>query len=223
MPYYYTNNGTNFNTTHIFEYVGSLDISKRLASIELPDTSNDTSRIHLFSMSLLKQTGLQVQYVRPTQKHDSNRVQLVELVVNNAGPEWISGEGVSISLEAPGIITTKPAFIKRLRPGDQKKVNVQVVGCGNVTAKVVFKGSINTSFSIGATKFGLEEYTSDLSSLSSHESPEWFDEAKYGIFIRKFSFLSELATFRFLLRLDHRLGSLFSARLGEFHLIVHLI
>jgi hypothetical protein len=183
MPSYFTNNDTNFNTTHIFEYIGSLDSSKSLASITLPDTSNDTSRIHLFSMSLWKQTGVQIQYVRPTQKHDSERIQTVELIIDNAGPAWISGDGVEVSITAAGIQTVGPGYIKRLRPGDQKKVNVGVIGCGNVTADVHLSGSTNTTFSVGYVNFGLEEFTSDLASLDKHETPKWFDDAKYGIFI----------------------------------------
>ncbi|CZR55944.1 uncharacterized protein PAC_05832 [Phialocephala subalpina] len=183
MPSYFTINTTNFNTSHIFEYVGPLDPSKTLSSIILPDTSNDTARIHLFSMSLYKQTGVQIQFLRPTQKHDIERVQTVEVVVDNAGPDWISSAGVEVSISGPGIETITPGYIKRMRPGDQKKVNVGIIGCGNVTATVHLTGSLNATYAIENVKFGLEEYTSDLSSLSNHESPEWFNDAKYGIFI----------------------------------------
>jgi alpha-L-fucosidase len=186
MPSYFTNNDTNFNTSHIFEYIGPLDPSKTLASITLPNTSNKTSRIHLFSMSLYKQDGVQVQFIRPTQKHDINRVQTVELIIGNSGPNWISGSGVEVSITAPGIKTAQPGYIKRLRPGDQKKINVGVLGSGNVTVQVHFTGSMNATFSAENVSFGLDEYTSDFASLSTHESPEWFDQAKFGIFIRRF-------------------------------------
>ncbi|KAL2069316.1 hypothetical protein VTL71DRAFT_15654 [Oculimacula yallundae] len=183
MPSYFTLNSTNWNTSHIFEYVGHVDPLKKLASVTLPDTSNSTSRIHLFSLSLLQQTGVQVQFVRPTQKHGADRVQTVEVVINNAGPDWISGSGVGVSISAPGIETIEPGYIKRLRPGDQKKVNVGVIGCGNVTATVHLSGSLNATYAIDNVHFGLEEYTSELSSLSTHESPDWFNDAKYGIFV----------------------------------------
>lgn len=181
---FFTMNSTNFNSSHIFEFIGALDPSKSLASVTLPDTSNDTSRIHLFSMSLWKQSGIQIQYLRPTQKHDSNGTQTVELLVDNAGPEWISGDGVEVSIFGPGISTVEPGYIKRLRPGDQKKINVGVIGTGNVNASIQLTGSFNSTFSVGGVKFGLEEYSSDLESLSKHESPDWFDESKYGIFLR---------------------------------------
>jgi alpha-L-fucosidase len=172
MPSYYTINTTNFNTSHIFEYVGPVDPSKTLSSITLPDTSNDTSRIHLFSMSLFQQTGIQVQFVRPTQKHSIERIQAVEVVLNSAN-EWISGEGVQISITGAGIETIEPGFIKRMRPGDQKKVDVGVIGCGNITATVTLTGSVNATYIIEGVQFGLEEYSSELESLSKHESPDW--------------------------------------------------
>jgi alpha-L-fucosidase len=69
IPSYYTINDTNFNTSYIFESFGPVDSTKTLSSITLLNTSNDSSRIHLFSISLFRQTGIQVQFVRPTQKH----------------------------------------------------------------------------------------------------------------------------------------------------------
>lgn len=115
--------------------------------------------------------------MRPTQKHDAERVQTVEIVINSADT-WISGDGVKISITGPGIETIEPGYIKRMRPGDQKKINVGVIGCGNITATVHLSGSINATYAIEAVEFGLEDYTSDLSSISKHESPDWFDDAK---------------------------------------------
>lgn len=212
MPSYFTTNTTNFNTSHIFEYIGALDPSKTLTSINLPDTSNDTSRIHLFSMSLFKQSGIQIQYVRPTQKHDSKRVQTIELAINNAGPDWISGGGVEVSIAAPGVQTVEPGYLKRLRPGDQKKINVGVIGCGSGTVQVNMTGSVNATFSVEGVSFGLEEYTSELESLSNHESPEWFNEAKYGIFIRK-----SRNPYLGIRLMKQRLGTILCARMGKYN------
>ncbi|TVY19356.1 Plasma alpha-L-fucosidase [Lachnellula arida] len=186
LPSYFTHNDTNFNTSHIFEWVGSLDYSKTLESITFPDTTNLTSgsRLHVFAVSLWQGSGIEVQYLRPTQKTSGDSVQIVEVVVNNAGPEWISGDGVNITIEGQGIMTVEPGRIKRLSPGDQKKINVGVIGYGNITADVIYTGRNSTTvYSIDHVSFGLEEWTSELSSLTKHESPEWFDNAKYGIFI----------------------------------------
>ena len=58
-----------------------------------------------------------------------------------------------------------------------------MIGCGNLTAQVHLAGCINATYTFEDIHFGLEEYTSDLDSPSKHDSPEWFDHAKYGIFI----------------------------------------
>lgn len=187
MPSYFTRNDTNFNNTHIFEHISALDSTKTLASVTLPNTtySASASRLHVFSMSIWKGSGIEVQYVRPTQKHSGDRMQLIEVLVNNAGSEWISGAGVEITISAPGVVTVQPGSIKRLRPGDQKKVLIGVFGCGNVTTQVKISGVIDALQNFHDISFGLEDYTTDLSSLERHESPDWFDSAKFGIFIRK--------------------------------------
>lgn len=183
LPGYFTHNDTNFNLTNIFEYIVAVDPSKSLASITLPDTSNDASRLHVFSLSLFQGSGVQVQYIRPTQKAIDG-VQTVEIIVNNAGPEWISGDGVEVSIEASGITMVETAKITRLRPGDQKKVDVKVTGEGNVTANVILQGANSTlSYSFQNVTFGLVHWTEDASSLTLHESPNWFNDAKFGIFI----------------------------------------
>lgn len=184
LPSYYTSNDTNFNTSNIFEYVGPLDHTKKLESITLPDTSNTTeSRLHLFSMTLGLGSGIGIQYVRPTQKFDENGAQVVEVTVNNAGSSWISGSGVEISIDGPGIKTNTLGKILRLAPGDQKKINVGVTGSGNVTGTVTMSGVLNSTSTFQNVKFGLRNWTSDLETLNFHESPEWFDDAKFGIFI----------------------------------------
>jgi alpha-L-fucosidase len=213
MPFYYTDNDTNWNTTHIFEYIGVLNSSKTLASISLPDTSNTStgSRLHVFSMSLWKGDGIQIQNVRPTQKTSGDRVQTVEVLVNNAGTEWIAGEGVNISIKAPGIMTVEPAIIKRLRPGDQKKVKISVIGCGSVSGDIVFTGSMNKTYPFEATNFGLEEFTSELSSLTLHESPDWFD-SQFIYTIKREE--QKLTTFRCKVWNFHPLRTLFCTWVG---------
>lgn len=185
LPYRYLPNDTNFNTTHVFEWTGALNPSKELKSITLPATTNTTAgRIHVFALSLRPASGLRVQHIRPTQKQQEGGVQLVEVTVGNAGPSWVHGHGIVLTIEAPGITTVVPAHVKRLRSGDQKKVNVGVVGSSNATATVkISNGNGTTSFQFPGTDFGLKNYTDSLDSLTLHESPEWFNDAKFGIFI----------------------------------------
>ncbi|KAL1615240.1 hypothetical protein SLS54_009171 [Diplodia seriata] len=187
LPYRFLSNDTNFNTTHVFEWTGALDPTKQLTSISLPSTANTTTgRMHVFALSLRSAAGVHVHHIRPTQKQDEGDapVQLVEVTIGNSGPTWIHGDGVEVSIEAPGVETVKPAMVKRLRVGDQKKVNVGVVGSTNATAVVKLSSkNETTTFTFPGTEFGLKNYTESLDSLTLHESPEWFNNAKFGIFI----------------------------------------
>ncbi|PYH79031.1 alpha-L-fucosidase [Aspergillus uvarum CBS 121591] len=188
FPYRYTPNDTNFNTSHIFEYTAALDPLKSLQSVTLPVTTNATTgRLHVFALSLWPVTSTvsaQVQFVRPTQKWTEQGNQIVELTVNNPGNECISGAGLTATLEMPGITMTEPGRIKRLCPGDQKRVDLGVNGTANGTAtiQITYQGEMLTTRTVDLS-LGLTNYTSDLSSLARHESPEWFDDAKFGIFI----------------------------------------
>ena len=183
LPSRFTTNGTDFNTTHIFEWTVPLLPSEDLVSVTFPNFTTGTRRIHVFSMSLLQVTGVQVQYVRPTQKSKDGR-QLVEIGIDNAGPDWVSGPGLNVSLSGSGITTVEPGFVKRLRPGDQKRVVLVVSGQGISDVEVSLDGgNISCTASFTGIDFGLKEWTSDLKSLNEHESPEWFNGAKYGIFI----------------------------------------
>lgn len=144
-------------------------------------------------------------------KKSINGIQTVEVIVNNAGPEWISGKGVEVSIEASGIIMVETATITRLRPGDQRKVDVKLTGEGNVTAKVILQGTNTTvTNTFENVTFGLAHWTEDASSLTLHESPNWFNDAKFGIFIRRLHFCRKLTSTD-----NGRLGCICSPWMGE--------
>ncbi|KAI3534260.1 alpha-L-fucosidase [Colletotrichum tamarilloi] len=188
FPSRYTANGSDFNTSHIFERTTALPPGKKLTSIILPDKNNATEgRLHVFAITLWQQApDVAVQSVRPTQKWIGNGTQVVEVTVNNAGSKCVSGDGLKISLTGDGFITTSPGHLKRLCPGDQKVVVVGTNGAsaGPVNIAVhVDDGSVRKQTPFADVEIGLTEWTADGESLSKHESPEWFDDAKYGIFI----------------------------------------
>lgn len=188
-PFTWTPSGRDWNTSQIFEYTGSLDPTKTLEAVQLPLANNATvGRIHVFSMSVWEGSSsgpsVQVQSVRPTQKWTEAGHQVVEVTVNNFGTQCLFGPGLTVSVEGPGISTTETGSLKRLCPGDQKRINVGVTGTGNATTVTATLSGAATSSSIfSGLDFGLQNYTTDLTSLAKHESPQWFDDAKYGIMI----------------------------------------
>ncbi|KAH9890799.1 glycoside hydrolase family 29 protein [Xylariomycetidae sp. FL2044] len=138
--------------------------------------------------------------------------QVVEVTVNNVGNECVAGKGLTFSLvpaAANGSVydyyhTTRPGTLRRLCPGDQKTVVIGVRGTSSsggwpaVDAVLVIEDNNNnnnndsggggTSSSreelvFSGVEIGLVDYTADAASLSQHESPQWFDDAKFGIFI----------------------------------------
>jgi alpha-L-fucosidase len=187
FPSRFTANGTNYNTTHIFERSSALSIGKQLSSITLPQTTNVTEgRLHLFAVSLWQGSSVGVQSVRPTQKWLENGAQAVEVTLNNAGSECVSGEGLTLSITGKGLETSNPGKLTRLCPGDQKTVTVGVKGTSNGTVSaslIINDGTSQRVVPVESADFGLMSWTSDLDNLAKHESPDWFDDAKFGIFI----------------------------------------
>jgi alpha-L-fucosidase len=186
---FYTDNATNFNSSHIFELGVALTPGKDLTSFTLPNTTNATAgRIHLFAASLWQQDdgkSVSVQTVRPTQKwtdHNGTKSQTVEVLVNNAGSECVHGDGLAVSVKGAKVHTVVPGSIKRICPGDQKSVYVSVMGSGNCSADVLITyQNTTTTHTFEGLEFGLTNWTS--TNLAAHESPQWFDDAKFGIFI----------------------------------------
>jgi hypothetical protein len=110
----------------------------------------------------------------------------VEVTVNNAGSECVSCDGATLSLAGPGFRTVRDGSLKRLCPGDQKIVTIGVEGStnGSVPVDVIINSAVGRQSSLfEGIEIGLSKWTSESSSLARHESPEWFNDAKYGIFI----------------------------------------
>lgn len=195
-PFTWIPKGKDWNTSQIFEFTSYLDPTKTLEAVRLPIADNATEgRVHVFSMSLVVGgeaaaagvgAAVEVQSVRPTQKWTEAGNQVVEITLNNVGSKCVSGSGLTVSLEGLGVTTAEAGSVKRLCPGDQKRVNVGVSGSANsttVTVTLSGAGSSNQKASFPGVDIGFESFTADLDSLAKHESPEWFDNAKYGIFI----------------------------------------
>src|ERR1700753_287771 len=93
------------------------------------------------------------------------------------------------SFSVPQEITGSTGTINRLKPGDRVRVHVGVVNkagtdpgsAGTATAEIT-GSSANASYSFNAT-FGIAPYEADYASIYSHETPPWYNGAKYGIFI----------------------------------------
>lgn len=184
-PYFFTHNSTNRNASHIYERHALIEADKTLKGIVLPNTTNSTSgRLHLFSLSLWElESGLEVQSVRPTQNLDPQGNQLIEVLVNHAGKDCVSQ--LKVSVEANGVHTPHPTLVKRLCPGDQKKIRVAVIGRsqGNTTVVLNSRRNRPVKAPFRNVAIGVKDWSPDATSLRQHEAPLWYDGAKFGIFI----------------------------------------
>ncbi|KAI1463577.1 glycoside hydrolase family 29 protein [Daldinia caldariorum] len=188
FPSRFTATGVDYNTSHIFERTAQLDPGKELRAVTLSEATNaDDGRLHVFAISLWKgNVGVDIQSIRPTQKWTDSGAQVVEITVNNAGRDCIAGNGVTISLSGDGLQTVEVGHLKRLCPGDQKIVKIGVESTSTTTINtlvVIDDGTTKGSFEFENIEFGLTEWTTNLNNLARHESPDWFNDAKYGIFI----------------------------------------
>lgn len=196
FPYYLTNNSVDYNRSMIYQRTVWIDSTKDLVSLQLPDASG--GGLHLFALSLWASTSnttavaLEVQHARSTQLWltGSDKVQAIEVLVNNAGAAWISGSNhVQLTIVSDGLKTVQPGIIKRLHPGDQARVVIGVVNNDGISAgsqgpaTVVISGpGIKVNHTFEAT-FGIQQYETSFESIYTHESPYWYNDGKYGIFI----------------------------------------
>jgi alpha-L-fucosidase len=207
---YLTENETNYNRSNIFQTINWLDSSKELVSLTFPNSSAGSStspggasvdtKLHVFALSMLPvskvQPGsrrLEIQYARSTQKwiEGSDKVQIIEVIINNVGSEFVlRNNNVQVLVESPGLETVTPGVIKRLGPGDQAIVEIGVRNRRGVKpgdsgpATVVIKGQhVSSSQYTFTATYGISQYEATYESIYSHEAPNWYNNAKYGIFI----------------------------------------
>lgn len=205
FPYYLTNEGIDYNRSSIFRMVTWLDSTQNLTGLQLPNvTSGDSgtldspedTRLHIFAVSMLPAPGeglsLGVQLARSTNTwfEGTNKTQIFEAIINNVGTEWVlANQSVTLTIEADGVTTVQPGYIRRLRPGDQARVLIGVVNADGVaegsngTATLIITGSgVFLNYTFSAT-YGIQTYEPTYESIYTHESPPWYNNAKYGIFI----------------------------------------
>jgi alpha-L-fucosidase len=209
FSHYLTENTTNFNRSNIFQTVNWLDSSKELVYLSLPHSSTGAStepggastntKLHIFALSMLPvpesqpdTPRLEIQYARSTQKwiEGSDKVQIIEVLVNNVGSSFITrNNSVRLQVHSPGLETIAEGNIKRLGPGDQATVEIGVqnrkgvpISTGAATVIVSGHDMVSASYSFNAT-YGIRPYEATYESIYSHESPNWYNNAKFGIFI----------------------------------------
>ncbi|KAG6888215.1 hypothetical protein C0995_009750 [Termitomyces sp. Mi166 len=204
-PYHFENNGTtkNLNSTQIYQWSTSVFSEQALKSITFPHVGS-SQRLHLFAISLTPSTppsnnfgpALSVRQARFTTRWEfinGIRAQAVEVTLANLlpafalSPETSVHSEVLVSIEGPGIKTVSPGSIYRIVPSDQARVDVFVTGSKageQATVHLRDTRGMDLGLSEGWAMAPLiEEWTPDAAVLGMHETPSWWNGAKFGIFI----------------------------------------
>ncbi|KAK0448931.1 glycoside hydrolase family 29 protein, partial [Desarmillaria tabescens] len=204
-PYHYESGGTvkNENTTDIFQWSTAIPSELAVTGITFPSIDNG-NRAHIFAMAFspsvvpaeASKPELAIRRVRFTTRWEavnSTRAQVVEVTVANMLPTRLLSVETSlrskheISISGSGVDTLVPGVISRLVVGDQVTVEVLVSGSragGNaiVTVEDSNGGIVGTSAGWPVSPL-VEHWTADVDLLRTHETPSWWNQAKFGIFI----------------------------------------
>ncbi|HEY5001838.1 MAG TPA: alpha-L-fucosidase [Ktedonobacteraceae bacterium] len=198
----YTPTGTDPHAVHIYASQVSIDASRVVASLTLPQSAlpaANTASLHVFALTLqpLATQAYVVNFlsVRSTTRQipstGSGLAQVVEATVQNTGKNWLSSShSATLSVTAQGIQTVVPGIISKLGPGEQAIVEIGITKASSIvngskiaaTAIATVNGGTGDKISFTLTA-GIAAYTATDPSLSQHESPDWFNQAKFGIFI----------------------------------------
>lgn len=126
----------------------------------------------------------------------SNYVQVIEMTVtnNHTHNSLTLADTLTITATSSSFDLVNTGTLTRLHPGQSAVVQIGVKNKAEVAAGTTCNGVITATWgsaygaSISSTanvsgSCGFGNYTADVKSLSHHSSPDWFNEAKFGIFI----------------------------------------
>ncbi|EIW80256.1 glycoside hydrolase family 29 protein [Coniophora puteana RWD-64-598 SS2] len=204
--YHHTNYTSlvNWNVTSLFQSSISVPSNVPLQSITLPVTTDSTSRMHIFALSItpsivppaVSGPALSVQSAQFSTRWEtvgSQSAQAVAVTLVNLLPASYANvvnatvnEQYTIEVSGDGVETVTPGVFYRLVPSDQVITDVLVAnngGTGNATVTIK-----NAAGDVAGTSEGWpivplrSSWTADASVLSTHETPTWWRQAKFGIF-----------------------------------------
>lgn len=175
-----------------------VDPTRDAVALTLPTTalpSANVSSLHVFALTLQPaatgRSAIVLGGRSTTSLLTEGGPQSVEATVINAGSVWLgTSDRVSVSVDVPGGHTTVPAGIESLAPGERATVRIGVRRDPGVAAGTTSNGRILVASSRDALAtqrvpitLGVPDYRPTDASLSTHQAPYWFADAKFGIFI----------------------------------------
>jgi len=189
------------NYTSIHQSTYWIDPTKIVTSLILPPLSFP-STLHIFALSLMVYTEapiekvlLRVESARALETWPEGlnaRTRIVRVVVTNISNNALTrNQNVRCVVHGQGLGMLKGyGYIRRLLPGQQATIDLAVLAPNrNDTQRVVNTTVLFTGDNVAGTEYEFDmtllpaDYSSDFTSIYRHESPAWFNDAKFGIFI----------------------------------------
>lgn len=194
-PFRYTAGTEDRRPVQIFAVQVWLDPARTAVTLTLPRINPlgpDAPTMHVFAMSLqpvVSGYAVRVLDARSTSKIGSGGTTEVDATVENVGSEWITPQhAVTVSAEAGTSTTAMPTEITALGPGEETPVEIGL--STTVPAGSAVQGQVIAAVDGGTgdaedlmLTLGTPVYQPTVASLSGHEAPNWYDGAKFGIFI----------------------------------------
>lgn len=174
-----------------------LDRTRRAISITLPRLSPvapQVTAMHIFALSLVPSVSgdaVSLLRIRSTGKRAGDGAQVIQADLQNTGSvDHTSANPLTVTLAGPGVAAVQPEDILRLAAGDEVTIEVGVRPASGTPAgttlpldMVVRSGDALLDSQPAALTVAAVSYTATEDSLSAHETPDWYDGAKFGIFI----------------------------------------
>lgn len=170
--------------------------SRRAISLTLPTTAvpaPHAASMHIFALSLLpsvRSDAVALVGAQATTKLTSTGLQVVEAVLANTGNvDHTSRNPITVALHADGAITGRPAHVVRLPAGEEVRIRVAIKRPTSASVAGELAGTLVAR--AGGLVLGtapvvvppIVPYAATAASLATHESPDWYNNAKFGIFI----------------------------------------
>ncbi|MFD9636059.1 alpha-L-fucosidase, partial [Streptomyces violascens] len=150
--------------------------------------------LHVFALSLqpvANGRAVTLRDAHSTTTTLASGAQSVEATVINAGTvTLLTSDALSVEVDVDGARTVEAARIPRLAPGEQARVRIGIrPGTGTTPGtvrpgRVVARGRGQEAASVARQlALGVTDFRPTDASLTSHQAPYWFQDAKFGIFI----------------------------------------
>jgi alpha-L-fucosidase len=205
-PFRYSPGGTDQHQVAMSVSELWMDPARQAVAVTLPTTGPaqaGTSALHVFALTLQPPATGRALLVRSAASTHSltgpRGTQSVEATVLNAGTAWIGAcDAVMVDVVdvvdgdggGAGARTIAPAAVPVLGPGEQARLRIGIRNTAGTAPGTAATGTVRVAGRGGtaATRstpvvLGTPDYQPTDASLSTHQAPYWFTDAKFGIFI----------------------------------------